>query len=136
PSLAEQALTLPALDTGTATLLPALESHFAPSPVPFRYSQFPGVFEAEPNNSAEQPTAGIAPGAFDGVISEPDDTDWYQFEGKKDQVFDVRLWARALGSPLDGVMTLSGPDGAQVASDDDARGLDPYFRVTLPADGV
>lgn len=137
PAVAEQALTLPAVDDGgTATLLPALESSYAPTPVPFRYSAIPGVLEAEPNNSPEQPTAGTAPGAFDGVIGEAGDTDWYQFEGTKDQVFDIRLWARALGSPLDGVMTLSGPDGAQVATDDDARGMDPYFRVTLPAEGL
>ena len=136
PSLAEQPVVLPAVDHGTASLLPARDNANAPTPIPFRYSQFPGVVEAEPNNSADQPTAGAAPGAFDGVIGEEGDTDWYQFEGKKDQVFDVRLWARALGSPLDGVMTLSGSDGAQLATDDDARGMDPYFRATLPADGL
>ena len=74
-----------------------------------------------------------APGAFDGAISAPGDVDWFAFDGVKDQSFEVRVWARELGSPLDSVLVVHGPDGAQLASVDDAVGPDSLARVKLPA---
>ena len=137
PALSTQTLVVPAVEKNDTSILPVNEAGAAPTPLPFRLSPYPGVSEVEPNNSLEQATVGAAPGAFDGVIQEDEDTDWFAFEGKKDQVFDVRLWARALGSPLDPVMTLSQPtENKQIASDDDARGVDSFFRVTLPEDGL
>src|SRR5690606_7408272 len=74
--------------------------------------------------------------SFNGVIQEPGDVDMYTFNGTNGQVYDVRVWARALGSPLDSVLTLIGPDGKNVGSDDDGAGADSTMRVTLPADGA
>lgn len=135
----------PALTTGevtfsssldrTASVVPASDKGVAPTPLAFRASTLPGALEAEPNNTREEATAGQGPGAFDGVIGEKGDEDWFAFDGVKDQAYDVRVWAREMGSPLDSVLEVFGPDGAGIFGNDDAVGPDSAGRLTLPADG-
>ena len=135
PALAAQTVVAPAASPGTALLQPANEAGSAPSPIPFRINDLPGVIEAEPNNAPEQATAGTAPGAFDGVLAEPGDQDWYSFEGTTGQVYDVRVYARELGSPLDSVLAINNPSGSQLAANDDGAGVDSSVRITLAEDG-
>ncbi|MCC6488696.1 MAG: PPC domain-containing protein [Candidatus Hydrogenedentes bacterium] len=135
PGLAPQAFTAPAAPLGTGVLQPASDLGVAPSPMPFRVSDLPGAMESEPNNAPEQASTGAAPGAFDGVLSEAGDVDWWRFDGKAGQVYDVRVYARELGSPLDSVMVINNPSGSQLAANDDGAGLDSYVRVTLAEDG-
>ncbi len=135
PQLPPAEIVLTAQPEGTGAVVPASEAGRAPTPLAFRVSKLPGVLEQEPNNAQDQATAGQAPGAFDGVISEPGDVDWYAFDGVNGQSYEVRVWAREMGSPLDSVLIVHGPDGAQLASVDDAIGPDSLARVTLPADG-
>jgi hypothetical protein len=135
PGAPKQSLTLPAV-TGIERLVVQTEAGVAPSPFPFRVCAFSGVSEAEPNNDGAAATAGAVPGAFDGVIQAQDDVDYFKFDGKKDQVFQFRAWARALGSPLDSVLTLHKATGEAIASDDDAAAIDSTFRATLPEDGT
>ena len=106
----------------------------APTPYPFRTADFPNVLEAEPNREHKQATSGTAPCAFNGVISEPGDVDVFSFAAKKGQVFDLEVFARRLGSPLDAVLRVHHRGGGQIASDDDARGPDSYLRFTAPED--
>lgn len=136
PALTKQPITVPAVTLGTQPIVPTDETGASPTPVPFRVSNLPGTMEVEPNANKDQATLGTAPGAFDGIIGEPGDEDWFAFQGTKDQVFECRVWARHLGSPLDSVLTLIKPSGGAVASDDDAAGVDSTFRATLPEDGV
>jgi hypothetical protein len=136
PGVGAQTLTVPAVEQGTQPLMIQTDAGVAPTPVPFRVMDLPGALEAEPNNELAQATAGQAPGAFDGVIEAPGDIDFFKFTGTKDQVFNVRVWARELGSPLDPLLIVKQPDGNDLASDDDSAGmLDASSRVTLPADG-
>ena len=135
PQLPPAEIVLAAQPEGASNIVPASEAGRAPTPLAFRVSKLAGVLEREPNNATDQATAGQAPGAFDGVISEPGDVDWYAFDGAKDQSYEVRVWAREMGSPLDSVLSVHGPDGGQLASVDDAVGPDSLARVTLPADG-
>jgi hypothetical protein len=135
-ALAEQDFAIPASALGTQSHYPETEVGVAPTPVPFRVSPFAGVMEVEPNNTIAEATVGAAPGAFDGVISEEGDVDWFSFEGKKDQVYNVRVWARALGSPLDSVLDVHKPSGGSLASDDDGALPDSVVQITLPEDGV
>lgn len=135
PQLAPGEIVLAAQPEGTSAVVPASETGLAPTPLPFRVSSLPGVVEAEPNNAMEQATSGQVPGAFDGIISEPGDVDWYAFDGINGQSYEVRVWARELGSPLDSVLMIHGPDGGQLAAVDDAVGPDSLARVKLPADG-
>ncbi|MCC6143457.1 MAG: PPC domain-containing protein, partial [Candidatus Hydrogenedentes bacterium] len=136
PGVAQQTIALPAVDAGTQPIMIQSDAGVAPTEIPFRIMDLPGTLEAEPNNELAQATAGQAPGAFDGVIEAPGDVDFFKFSGTKDQVYDVRVWARELGSPLDPLLIIKQPDGNDIASDDDSAGmLDANTRVTLPADG-
>lgn len=136
PALGAQTLTVPADANGTIELAPTTDAGIAPTSVPFRAFPHAGVMEVEPNNDKGTATAGAVPGAFDGIIGEPNDFDWFSFEGKKDQKFDVRVWARAMGSPLDSVLLVQNPSGSNLASNDDQGGPDSAMRITLPEDGV
>ncbi len=136
PALETSEVVLPEGEPGLKTIEVSNAAGIAPTPMPFLLSEWPGVMESEPNDTRENATAGTAPGAFDGVVQEDGDVDWYRFEGRKGQVFRIRVWARALGSPLDSVMTLVGPSGSEVVSDDDGAGMDSTARVTLPEDGT
>jgi hypothetical protein len=110
----------------------------SPSHNLFRLSKFGNVIEAEPNNSLAEGTPGEAPIAMNGVIGEAKDIDCFKFTGKKGQVFDVRLFARAHGSPLDAVLNVFRVGGAHVGGSDDIGGYvgapDSYLRITCPED--
>lgn len=136
PALGAQTITIPADANGTIQLAPTTEAGIAPTAVPFRAFPHPGVMEVEPNNNKGEATPGAVPGAFDGIIGEANDYDWFSFEGKKGQVFDVRVWARAMGSPLDSVLLVQNPSGSNLASNDDQGGPDSAMRITLAEDGL
>lgn len=121
---------------GVQPFAPSGDIGTAPSPMPLRSIPHPTTLEIEPNNDFGTATVGTAPGAFDGVIDSPGDEDFFKFEGTKGQVYDVRVWARELGSPLDSVLGVLKVDGNQFAGDDDSAKIDSKVRVTLPEDGV
>jgi len=133
--LGKAKVTLPAALDTDAGLFATDESGISPSPVPFRLSALPQTLEAEPNDGQDKATVGAAPGAFNGIIAQPGDTDWFKFSAKKGQVFDTRLYARQLRSPLDSVMGVNKLGGGGVASNDDSGGPDSAFRFTVPDDG-
>jgi hypothetical protein len=133
---AAQTVKVPENTHGVIQLAAMTEAGIAPTSLPFRASTLPGVLEVEPNNGVAEATPGAAAGAFDGVIGAEGDVDFFKFDGKTGQVFDVRIWARALGSPLDSVLVVHNPDGSALGSDDDAAAVDSKVRVTLPADGT
>ena len=107
-----------------------------PSPLPFRASTFENTLEVEPNDSRETATAGPQPSAFNGLLQEPGDEDWFAFEGKKGWYLRLEVFGRRLGSPIDPVLDLFGPDGKHVKGQEDTAGPDPRFDQSLPADGV
>ena len=49
-------------------------------------------------------------------------------------MYDVRVLARAYGSPLDSVLNVNRIGGAGVGGNDDSGGPDSYFRFTAPED--
>jgi hypothetical protein len=106
----------------------------SPTGFEFRVIDLPGVTESGANSTPQAATAGTAPGAFNGVLAKPGEVDYFKFPAKKGQVFDIRCYARALGSPLDSVLAVGVLGGGQVAADDDARGPDSYVRFTAPED--
>ncbi len=108
----------------------------APSLQPFRVSDLPGALEQEPNNDRTKATPAEAPGAYNGVISEPGDIDFFKFTAKKGAQFDIEVYARRIRSPLDPVLYVYQADnGKGIGSNDDSRGPDSFFRVKIPADG-
>lgn len=112
-------------------------SGIAPSPHAFRISELTNVIEQEPNEAVAQITTPSqpAPVAFNGCLDKPGDQDYFKFNAKKGQVFDVELFGRRLRSSIDGVLYICNKDGNGIASNDDSRGPDSYIRWTCPEDG-
>ena len=129
-----QKVILPAAPQPRFALLAQDGQGVASSPNPFRLSTIENVMEMEPNNKPEQATPFTAPAAINGVIGEPGDVDCFVFSAKKGQVFDVRVFARSLRTPLDSVLTVARLKGGLIASNDDSTGPDSYLRFTVPDD--
>lgn len=110
----------------------------APSANPFRVSTFDNVLEAEPNNQLVQATATDLPlpVAFNGIIGNNGDVDYFTFDAKKGQSYDVHVFARRLRSPLDSVLHILDAGAKVIAGDDDSARPDSYVRFNVPADGA
>lgn len=109
----------------------------APQPVRVRVSTFPNVLEVEPNEDIAHavPTDKALPLALNGIIEKAGDVDHFKIAAKKDETFDVKVFARKLRSPLDSVLTIWNMQGASIAANDDDGGIDSGIRWKVPADG-
>ena len=132
------AIKLPAQADGRFTAFPEQNGQVAPSANWLRVSPFPNVLEVEPNNEIAKATATDKPLplAFNGVIGEKGDVDFFKFTAKKDQDFDVHVFARRLRSPLDAVLEIFDEKGNRTAQNDDSGGPDSYLGWKVPADGT
>jgi hypothetical protein len=128
-------VTLPEVMSREFALIAHDDRGFSPSGNAFRLSTLENGFEQEPNNERPQATPFVAPLAVHGVIEKAGDIDNFKFAGKKGQVFEVRVLARQLRSPLDSVLEVfRASNGQGVGGNDDNGGPDSYLRVTLPED--
>lgn len=127
-------VALPAVPKQEFGLYPQNEHGISPSANPFRLSKLDNVLESEPNNAPAQSTVFEGAKALNGIIGEPGDVDCYRFAVKKGQVYSVRVYARALRSPLDSVLQIRRSSGANVASNDDSGSPDSYVQLKAPAD--
>jgi hypothetical protein len=105
-----------------------------PTGFKFRLGDLPNFVASGSNVDPNTATPGTAPGAFNGVIAKPGQVDYFKFPAKKGQTFDVRCYARQLGSPLDSVMYLGVLGAGALVGNDDSGGPDSYFRFTAPED--
>ena len=129
-----ETITLPA-EAPTNFGLFALDEHgIAPSANPFHLSPLENALEVEPNNAPAEATVFNAPAAVNGIIQAEGDVDCFKFKATKGQVFDIRVMARALRSPLDSVLNVNRIGGAGVGGNDDSGGPDSYLRFTAPED--
>ncbi len=112
---------------------------------PLQVDTLPERFESEPNDAATNALALTLPAVVNGRIGRPGDWDVYRFEGRAGETVVAEVWARRLDSPADTLVRLFGPDGRQVAVNDDREdkgsGLnthhaDSYLAVRLLADGA
>jgi len=134
-----QKLKLPAEPTTDFPVYAQTGNLLSPSPNKLRVSNYPNVLEVEPNANQGQatPTKLPLPLAFNGVISEPGDQDWYAFDAKKGQKFTFRVHARSIRSPLDPVFNIWGHDKKYIGgNDDDAGRADSKYDFTAAADGT
>lgn len=131
----EQAVTLPGSPLDKFAAFAQDDKGVAPSPNWLRVSEYGNVIEAEPNETHENATRFEAPMALNGVLGQPGDTDNFRFTAKKGQVFDVRVHARSIRSPLDPVLTILAAGGGALAGNDDSAGPDSFIRFTAPNDG-
>ncbi len=123
---------------GTHKLHMSTADTVAPSANLVRISNIASALEQEPNNDRKEatPAAGALPCAFDGVIGEDGDRDWFSFEAKKGQDLNVAVHARLLGSPLDPSLLVIDPKGKSVLSNDDGLGLDSRGRFRAAESGT
>ncbi len=128
---------LPAKDAETHNVFGAQESLLPPSGNELRVATYDNVLEKEPNNSIKEATVGGAlPQAFNGVLQEPGDNDYFRFTAKKGEKYRFRTYANKIGSPVDTVLYIYDAKGKQIGSNDDADGSsDSRLDFTAPADG-
>ncbi len=107
-----------------------------PVPLPFRIVDLENSFDAEPNNSLDQTTPAKAPSAINGRLETAGDQDFYSFAATKDQVFNIQVFARRTGSPLDSIIDLWGNEKNYIAGNDDNGQPDSSMRFQVPADGT
>ena len=131
-----QKFKLPTADSKEFTgLFATAGTEIAPSPNPFRLFEHGNSLEVEPNNTVALATPATLPNAFNGILQEPGDIDFFKFTATKGAVYEVECYGRRIRSAIDPVMTLYNAQGGGIVSNDDSRGPDSYFRVTIPADG-
>ncbi|MBM80184.1 MAG: peptidase, partial [Planctomycetaceae bacterium] len=131
----KQKFKLPTEDEMDFGLEPQIGQDSAPSQQVFRLFDHGNAMEKEPNNGFAEATPAELPLAFNGIIQEAGDVDMFKFTAKKGQVFDIECYARRVRSALDPVMNLYYANGRGITGNDDSRGPDSFFRVTIPADG-
>lgn len=130
-----ETIALPSAPASGFVLFAKDEKGIAPSQNWFRLTDLGNTLEQEPNETHENATRFTAPMALNGVLSAPGDEDNFRFTAKKGEVYDVRVHARSIRSPLDSVLTINTAGGGAIASNDDTGGPDSYIRFTVPADG-
>ncbi len=131
----KSAVTIPTGGDEEHELFAQDERGIAPSPNRIRVNNLTNVLEAEPNDARDVATTFTAPAALNGIIERPGDVDQFKFSAKKNQTYEVRVYARkTLRSPLDSVLTITRSNGAGVGSNDDSGGPDSYLRFKAPAD--
>jgi hypothetical protein len=131
-------IALPATGASEFAFYAQDDRGIAPSPNMVRVIDLPNVLEQEPNNEPAAATAvANVPAAFNGIIEQDGDIDYFRFTAKKDEQYDVRVFARGvLRSPLDSVLSIHKADGGQIAANDDNGSTpDSYLRFAVPADG-
>ncbi|MEZ6094773.1 MAG: PPC domain-containing protein [Pirellulaceae bacterium] len=112
------------------------ETGLTPSPFPFRFNDLSNAMEVEPNNGFDVAAVSQLPQAFNGIIQADGDVDFFQFEAKQGQVWEVECYAKRIGSALDPVIHIfQGSDKKVLVGNDDSRGPDSYLRFEVPADG-
>lgn len=133
----EQKFTLPGVPDKIHPAVAEKEGLLAPQANALWVSAFPNVLEVEPNNQWDKatPTALPLPVAFNGIISEKEDNDWFKFTAKKDETFDFQVIARSVQSPLDSILTIANSTGAEIAANDDGGAPDSAITWKAPADG-
>lgn len=110
----------------------------SPTPLIFRVSDLDNVVESEPNDDFKtQANPGKAPIAFNGVIEKKGDVDCFEFAAKKGEVYEVRVHARSIRSPLDSVLNIyRKSNGSSAGNNDDSGSPDSYLRLNCPVDDI
>ena len=110
-----QSVTLPTSPSTRSGLFAKDSLGMSPSANPFRVSTFGNILEAEPNNAREKATPGALPMAFNGIIQEDGDVDYFKFTAKKGVTYDIDCFARRLRSPLDPVIGIYDIKGRRIS---------------------
>jgi hypothetical protein len=118
-----------------------LETPWGPAPpFPLLLSDLPETVAAPGKSgsaSRTYPDKLTLPTGITGVLDRPDAEDRYLCAWKKGEVWSLALEARRIGSPLDVALAILGPDGKELARNDDLpETTDAGLDFTVPADGT
>lgn len=109
----------------------------ATSLFPFVVGTLPEVLDVEPNNALEKAQKLESSSVINGKLAEAGDVDTFAVSLKAGQTVVASVNANwKLGSPLDALLQVLGPDGAIVEQNDDDHGNDPLVSVTATRDGT
>ncbi len=112
------------------------DGKIAPSPNKLRVLDMPNVVAREPDDDRAALTAVEAPVAFNGVLEEPGDIDWFKIKAKKNQTLVFTVYARrVIRSPLDSWLEIHKASGGRLAANDDSGGPDSQQSFKIPEDG-
>jgi hypothetical protein len=110
-----------------------LETPWGVAPHTFQLGDLPEA--VAPPGSQTVPLS--VPGAITGVLDKPHGEVKFAVQWKKGERWSIAAEARRSGSPLDMTLRVLGPDGKQLAMNDDLPGTtDAGLEFTVPADGM
>ncbi len=122
--------------TATASFDYRLETPWGTAPAfPLLLSDLTEVVAA--HGVASKPGTLMAPCGVTGSLDKAESRDRFACAWKKGEAWSLSLEARRIGSPLDVALAILGPDGKEVATNDDLPGTtDAGLDFTVPADGT
>ena len=94
---------------------------------PFVVGDLPEFIETEPNSLPDEAQRVEMPITLNGQIAGESDLDYYRFDAQAGDVVRVDVAAARLGSALDPIIEVLGPDGRRVTADDVRAGADPVL---------
>jgi WD40 repeat protein len=104
--------------------------------VTLHVDDLPQLAELEPNPSPAGQKPVPLPACVWGTLTDRGDVDHFVFDAKAGQTIVAELAAKTLGSRLNGVLTLLGPHGEVLATNNDYNGeADPLLAYQILADG-
>lgn len=112
-------------EEGTFGVLGQHEGLYPPSPNLVRVSDYDNVLESGENDDMRSPdlaSVGVLPLAFNGILEKEGDIDYFKFTGKRGQNYRFRVYASAIGSPVDPVLNLYDSQFKSLGGSDDANG--------------
>ncbi|NNJ25100.1 PPC domain-containing protein [Alienimonas chondri] len=123
-------------NTGTAH--PAVATYLAAVEAAKEKAKADGGDESAVKKAAEAVKPDAFEGvAFNGILEEPGDEDWFVFAGRKGQSLRFTIFGTRLGSPIDPELALYQQwDGKYLKGGSDRVGLDPQEDFSLPEDGT
>lgn len=95
----------------------------------------PEFIETEPNSLPDEAQPVELPVTLNGQIAGESDLDYYRFDATAGDVVRVDVAAARLGSALDPIVEVFGPDGRRVGADDVRVGADPVLAFRAATSG-
>ena len=102
---------------------------------PFIVGDLPEFIESEPNSIPQQAERVELPVTINGQIAGESDLDYFRFAMAKGDLVRVDVAAARLGSTLDPLIQLLGPDGRRVAAEEVRMGADPILAFVAADSG-
>ncbi|MCA9134258.1 MAG: PPC domain-containing protein, partial [Planctomycetales bacterium] len=131
----QEKIQLPA-QVGEFDYVAVREGKSAPSPNRLRVRELTNTLASEPDTDHAALAACEAPVAFNGVLQEPGDVDWFKIRGQKNQQLEFTVYGRrVLRSPLDSWLEIHKSGGGRLAANDDAGSPDSQLNFKFPEDG-